>query len=101
LDSIRRNTETITFRLDNDTLEKIRNVAKSENTSLNALVNRILESYIEWDLDAPNAGWALMPKLFLIELIRFHYCRIFYHFLRLTSNLQKHVKQISSAFKNT
>jgi hypothetical protein len=61
LDSIRRNTETITFRLDNDTLEKIRNVAKSENTSLNALVNRILESYIEW---------ALMPKLFLIELIK-------------------------------
>ena len=70
MDSIRRNTETITFRLDNDTLEKIRNVAKSENTSLNALVNRILESYIEWDLDAPHAGWALMPKLFLIELIK-------------------------------
>jgi len=70
LDSIRRNTETITFRLDNDTLEKIRNVATSENTSLNALVNRILESYIEWDLDAPHAGWAIMPKLFLIELIK-------------------------------
>ena len=70
MDSIRRNTETITFRLDNDTLEKIRNVAKSENTSLNALVNRILESYIEWDLDAPHAGWALMPKLFLIELVK-------------------------------
>ena len=51
-------------------MEKIRNVAKSENTSLNALVNRILESYIEWDLDAPHAGWALMPKLFLIELYK-------------------------------
>jgi hypothetical protein len=63
LDAIRRNTETITFRLDNDTLEKIRNVAKSENTSTNALVNKILESYIQWELDAPQAGWALMPKL--------------------------------------
>jgi hypothetical protein len=63
LDAIRRNTETITFRLDNDTLEKIRNVAKSENTSTNALVNKILESYIQWELDAPQAGRALMPKL--------------------------------------
>ncbi|MGC1928467.1 MAG: hypothetical protein WA667_05785 [Candidatus Nitrosopolaris sp.] len=52
LDAIRRNTETITFRLDNDTLDKIRNVAKRENTSQNALVNKILESYIQWELNA-------------------------------------------------
>jgi hypothetical protein len=32
--------------------------------------SRVLESYIEWELDAPQARWALMPKLFLIELIR-------------------------------
>jgi hypothetical protein len=70
LDAVRRNTETITFRLDNDKLKKIRNVAKSENTSTNALVNKILESYIQWELDAPQAGWAFMPKLFLIELIK-------------------------------
>jgi hypothetical protein len=45
-------------------------VAKSENSTTNALVNKILESYIQWELDAPHAGWALMPKLFLIELIK-------------------------------
>jgi len=70
LDAIRRNTENITFRLYKDTLEKIRNVAKRENTSPNALVNKILESYIHWELSAPQAGWALMPKRFLIELIK-------------------------------
>jgi len=30
LDAIRRNTENITFRLDKDTLEEIRNMAKRE-----------------------------------------------------------------------
>jgi hypothetical protein len=42
LDTIRRNTETITFRLDKETLDKIRNVAKREKTSPNGLVNNIL-----------------------------------------------------------
>ncbi|HYA85079.1 MAG TPA: hypothetical protein VEH06_16770 [Candidatus Bathyarchaeia archaeon] len=70
MDTIRRNTDTITFRLDKNTLDNIRNVAKREKTSLNLLVNNILESYIKWELNAPRAGWALMPKRFLIELIK-------------------------------
>ena len=70
LDAIRRNTENITFRLEKDTLEEIRNVAKRENTTLNAMVNKILESHIHWELNAPQAGWALMPKRFLIEIIK-------------------------------
>jgi hypothetical protein len=70
LDTIRRNTETITFRLEKDTLDKIRNVAKRGGISPNGLVNNILESYIQWELNAPQAGWALMPKRFLIELIK-------------------------------
>lgn len=53
-----------------DTLDKIRNVAKREKTTPNGLVNNILESYIQWELNAPQAGWALMPKRFLIELIK-------------------------------
>lgn len=68
--TIRSKTETITFRLDKDTLDKVRNVAKREKTSLNGLLNNILEFYIEWELNAPQAGWALMPKRFLIELIK-------------------------------
>jgi hypothetical protein len=70
LDAIRRNTENITFRLEKDTLEEIKNVAKRENTSPNAMVNKILESHIHWELNAPQAGWALMPKRFLIEIIK-------------------------------
>ncbi|MGB7956854.1 MAG: hypothetical protein WCF23_23010 [Candidatus Nitrosopolaris sp.] len=57
MDAIRRKTENITFRLDKDTLEEIRTVAKRENTSPNALVNKILESHIHWELNAPQAGW--------------------------------------------
>ena len=60
-----RNTDTITFRLDKDTLDKIRNAAKREKTSPNGLVNNILESYIQWELNALQAGWTLMPKRFL------------------------------------
>jgi hypothetical protein len=70
LDAIRRNTENITFRLEKDILDEIRNVAKRENTSPNAMVNKILESHIHWELNAPQAGWALMPKRFLIEIIK-------------------------------
>jgi chemotaxis receptor (MCP) glutamine deamidase CheD len=55
--------------LNKDTLDKIRNLAKREKTSLNLLVNNILESYTQWELNAPQAGWALMLYSFLIMRI--------------------------------
>lgn len=63
-------TESVSLRLNRETWAKIRQLAAREKTSPNAMVGRMLDSYLEWELTAAAAGWAVMPKPFLIELFR-------------------------------
>jgi hypothetical protein len=68
--SATRQTESVSLRLDKNTWNKLKISAKKQKTSPNSLVSQILDSHIEWEMNAVEAGWAIMPKLFLIELFK-------------------------------
>lgn len=60
--------ESITFRIDSQKLKVLRESADESQVSLNTLVNQILTSYIEWDMVAVRAGYAVMQKDILKEM---------------------------------
>jgi hypothetical protein len=55
-------SESMTFRLESTSLDKLKAKAKEERISLNTLVNQVIVGYVEWDLTAVSAGWMVMPK---------------------------------------
>lgn len=61
--------ENITFRLNNSLLKKLKNNAVDEKIAVNALVTKILDDYFEWGQNAVKAGWMVIPKITLKELI--------------------------------
>lgn len=65
-----RKTETATFRFDKELLDNLKKISEHENISLNVIVSQILDSYVHWQMTAPDAGWVVMIKSFLIELIK-------------------------------
>ncbi len=66
----KKQTESVSLRLDKSTWNKLKVVAKKQQLSPNALVSQILDSHLDWELTAADAGWAVMPKPFLIELFK-------------------------------
>jgi len=61
-------TETITARINKNTLTKIRSYAKSENTTINSTINQLLSHAVDWDIVASKTGWIPIPKDILIAL---------------------------------
>jgi len=59
-------TETITARINKNTLNKIRSYAKSENTTINSTINQLLSHAVDWDIVASKTGWIPIPKDILI-----------------------------------
>jgi hypothetical protein len=55
----RLNSENISFRLPKVLLDQLRLEAEERNTTLNALINQIIDSYVNFALNAPKAG--LLP----------------------------------------
>ncbi|MGI0045606.1 MAG: hypothetical protein ACREBB_00250 [Nitrosotalea sp.] len=66
----KKQTESVSLRLDTNTWDKIKTSASKQKTSSNALVSKILDSHVEWEMNAIAAGWVAMPKPFLIELFK-------------------------------
>jgi hypothetical protein len=66
----KKQTESVSLRLDKSTWNKLKIVSKKQKISPNSLVSQILDSYLEWELTAAAAGWVVMPKLFLVELFK-------------------------------
>ncbi|MGI0073887.1 MAG: hypothetical protein ACREA3_08750 [Nitrosotalea sp.] len=66
----KKQTESVSLRLDTNTWNKIKTSASKQKMSPNALVSHILDSHVEWEMSAVAAGWAVMPKPFLIELLK-------------------------------
>lgn len=59
-------TETVTARINKQTLEKLRSYAKSESTTLNSAINQLLSHAVDWDIVAAKTGWIPIPKDILI-----------------------------------
>ena len=64
-----KKTETSTFRIEKDVLEKLRIDAEEEKISLNALVNQVLSRHIDWYAPAQRSGFVPLPKILLKKVM--------------------------------
>lgn len=55
-------SESITFRLVSEVLDKLRKKAKHDKVTVNTLVNQLIADYFDWGKTAIEAGWMVMPK---------------------------------------
>lgn len=57
-----KKTSTITFRLDDDIVKKLRAESGNRQVSTNVLVNQALRRFLEWDMYEPVAGFVMINK---------------------------------------
>jgi len=62
-------TDSVTFRLNSSVLKKLEEKADQQKTSLNVLVNQILSSYVEWEMDSVKAGWIPTQRSVLTKVM--------------------------------
>lgn len=60
-------TETVTARINKQTLNKLRSYAKSENITLNSAINQLLSHAVDWDIVAAKTNWIPIPKDILMS----------------------------------
>ncbi|MDW0280495.1 MAG: hypothetical protein QN715_09665 [Nitrososphaeraceae archaeon] len=65
----KRQTESLTLRLDKDLLDKLRKESEQKMVSINTLTNLIIKSYIKWYSPAQRAEIMSVPKSVLIAII--------------------------------
>ncbi len=65
----KRDTESITFRLDLNILKALRSEAGQKDISMNTLVNQIIKQHIMWHRNASKAGFVATRKSFLAKII--------------------------------
>ncbi len=63
-------TGSITFRLDDSTIEKLRHDAEQKDISLNLLVSHIFKQHIDWHSNAAKAGFIAVRKQLIVELLK-------------------------------
>ncbi len=66
--SLSKKTSTITFRLDDDIVTRIRDESKKRQVSANTLVNQALRRFVEWDIYEPVSGFVMINKPVFIEV---------------------------------
>ena len=65
----KRQTESLTLRIDKELLDKLRKESEQKMVSINTLTNLIIKSYIKWYSPAQRAGIMFVPKCLLIPII--------------------------------
>ena len=65
----KRNTESITFRLDGDILKKLRTEAGEKDVSINTLVSQVIKQHSDWHSNAAKAGFIAVRRAFLTNLM--------------------------------
>ena len=58
----KKNTSTITFRIDEDFDKHLRKIAKEKKVSLNTLANQIFGNYLDLDVYMEKFGVMMMSK---------------------------------------
>lgn len=58
----RPKSESITFRLVSQVLDKLRKKANHDKVTVNTLVNQLVADYFDWGMTAVDAGWMVTPK---------------------------------------
>ena len=67
-EKLAENRNSITFRIHDMVLDKLKNIAKNERISLNTLANQVFTNYVEWDATAIKAGWIIFHKTALRQI---------------------------------
>jgi hypothetical protein len=62
-------SESITFRLDNETIRNLRYEANQQDISTNTLVNHILKEHIKWHSNAAKAGFISVRRSLIMNLM--------------------------------
>ena len=57
-----KKTSTITFRLDDMMINRLRDLSKVQEVSTNTLVNQALRKFIDWDVYLPKSGFTILTK---------------------------------------
>jgi hypothetical protein len=65
----KRQTESLTLRIDKEMLDDLRKESEQKTVSINTLTNQIIKSYIKWYSPAQRAGIMFVPKCLLIPII--------------------------------
>ena len=60
-----KKSQSISFRLDSNTLDELQREADLNQISLNVLVNRVLKRYTDWGTFENRIGMILVPKTML------------------------------------
>src|SRR5579863_4903769 len=63
-----KKTSTMTFRIDEEVLNKLREESEHRETSLNTFVNQIFKRYVEWDMFESKVGMVPVAKPIIVEL---------------------------------
>ena len=69
IEKIRKKTESITFRLDNEILVSLRQEARRKDVSVNTLVSQIARQHTNWHSLAAQAGFISVRKPLLTKLL--------------------------------
>jgi HicB family len=64
----RKNSTSLTFRLDPDNVKKLRAEAQRQGISLNSFVNQTLKSFFEWHIFEPKVGLVPVVKPVIKEV---------------------------------
>jgi hypothetical protein len=65
----KRDTESITFRLQSGSLQKLRQEAEQKDISINTLVTQILKQHSDWYSNASKAGFVAARRTFLVNIM--------------------------------
>lgn len=63
-----RRTSTITFRLDDELITKLREESKNKEVSTNTLVNQALKRFLDWDVFLPQIGLVSVNKPVFVKI---------------------------------
>ena len=66
--SLSKKTSTITFRLDDEIVTRLRDESKKRQVSTNTLANQALRRFLEWDIYEPVSGFVMINKPVFIEV---------------------------------
>jgi hypothetical protein len=61
-------TDSMTFRIEKDIMQKLREDAKNKGISLNTFINQIIRNFLDWYIFEPKIGMIPISKPVVVEL---------------------------------
>lgn len=63
-----KKSSTITFRLDDEIIKRLRGESQKRQVSTNTLANQALRRFLEWDIYEPVSGFVMLNKPVFVEV---------------------------------